>query len=151
MRLILVEDDEIKRGHILEFLSGWYPSAEVMCAISYSSGLDAVLDTPADLVLLDMTLTTFDVSADEDGGTPRKFAGMELLGQMDRFDVRTPVIIVTQYDFFEERENTATLQQLNSRLASTFPETYRGTVFYNQASDEWKGELSSRIRAVLGQ
>ena len=147
MKIILIEDDDIKRSHILELLAARYPEAEVVTAKSYNSGLEAVTMLNASIVLLDMTLTTFDVGSEEDGGSPRALAGMELMGQMDRHEVRTPVIVVTQYDVFQEGTGRSTLAELETRLYLAYPDLYRGAVYYNHASDAWKDSLAKLIEA----
>src|SRR5258708_830765 len=105
MRLLVVEDDENKRTQILGFLGERFSWVKVVAAESLQSGLKLIVSDQFDLILLDMTLPTFDVGIDEDGGRPRAYAGREILRQMDRRKIATPVIVLTQFDRFGEGNN----------------------------------------------
>ena len=99
MRVLLIEDDENKRGQLISFLKEEIADVVVGVAASYHSGLRGVLDRSSDLVLLDMTIPTFDIGVEESGGRSQLYGGREILGkQMDRLDIRIPVIVVTQFD-----------------------------------------------------
>lgn len=149
MRILVVEDDENKRAQIGNFLKNAYPSTGVTYAMSMQSGLTSIIDGGIDLIILDMTMPTFDITAEEDGGRPQAYAGREILKQMDRFNIRTPVVVVTQFDKFGEGSDSLTLSELNEQLHQSHPQSYRGVVYYDVAVEGWKEELSSMISAIL--
>jgi CheY-like chemotaxis protein len=101
-----------------------------------------------DLVLLDMTMSTFDVQAEDDGGRPISYAGREILRQMDRFEIKTPVIVVTQYDLFGTGLETMSRKDLDKLLSKEHSDTYRGMVFYNAVEDAWKATLTKLATKV---
>jgi CheY-like chemotaxis protein len=117
MRLLLVEDDDNKRLRLLSMLQS--VTSDVDCAASYQGGLKALLRDSYDAVVLDMTLPTFDISEEDDGGRPQALGGRELLRQMKRRRIKSPVVVVTQFDQFGERRDALTRQQLDTELRSS--------------------------------
>jgi CheY-like chemotaxis protein len=142
MRVLLVEDDENKRQHLVSFLGEIVPGAEIETAESYSSGVRAIVDGRRlpDLIILDMSLPAFDISASEHGGGSEVYGGREILEQMNYRGIAVPVIVVTQFDRFGEN-NSVTLKQLDEQLASEYGENYRGAVFYNSGREGWRPKL----------
>lgn len=145
MKILLVEDDENKRVELDKFLRNQFPGNDVSLAKSYHSALNSVIKDPHDLILLDMTMPTYDINAEEDGGRPQHYAGREILRQLERRKINTPVIVVTQFDVFGEGLGALTRAQLDLQLRHEHSANYRGTIYYNAASDAWKVELKSAI------
>lgn len=139
MKILLVEDDDNKRLRLLSFLQA--NSFEVDCAASYQSGLRALLQKRYDAIVLDMTLPTFDINEDDDGGRPQALGGQELLRQMKRRRIASPVVVVTQFDQFGERQDALTRQQLDTELRNHHGDIYVGLVFYNSTIEGWKEQL----------
>lgn len=154
MDILLVEDDDNKRSQLEAFLRETTPGASVDCARSLQSGLRQITSHPYDLVLLDMTLPTFDIGVDEDGGRPQAYGGRELLRQMERRGLATPVIVVTQFSRFGEGSDARTLGQLHQQLQAEHPRTYQGRVFYDAGVSGWQealAELIERTRSRPGR
>ena len=150
MKVLLVEDDENKRAQIAGHLRNSPRVSSVDWAGSYSSALKYLISKSYDIVVLDMTLPTFDVSPDDDGGRPQALGGQELLKQMKRRAITTPVVVVTQFDRFGERRDALTLEQLDRQLSTDHANIYIGSVYYNATVEGWKDQLSSFINRVLG-
>lgn len=148
MTILLVEDDENKRTLVEEFVRTEFPQTELKTARSLRSALNALLNARFDLVLLDMTLPTFDVSVDEDGGRPQAYAGRELLRQMDRRKIETPVVVLTGYESFGRDADALTLGQLDTQLREQHPQTYLGAVFYDATVSGWREALASIIAGL---
>ena len=147
MRLLVIEDDENKRMQIIEFIGRVMPEAEIVTAASYQSGVRGLLRATYDLVLLDMTMRTYDVTPEEEGGRPQSYAGRSILRQMERRDIGTPVVLVTQFDRFGEANDLLTLAELDQQLQREFPRIYKGAVYYNPAEAGWKEALMRKIGA----
>lgn len=145
MRLLVVEDDENKQLQILAAIRDISPTAKIDTAQSFNSGLSKIVTASYELVLLDMTMPTYDIDADEEGGRPQTYAGREILRQMKRRGIVVPVIIVTQFDRFGEHNQIMTLEQLDEQLYQEFPRTYRGVVYYNPAHETWKHDLAAKV------
>ena len=149
MDVLIAEDDENKRSQLEAFIRKTFPQAKVSIARSLQSGLRLILRQKFDYVILDMTMPTYDISADEDGGRPQALAGREILRQLDRRDIVLPVIVLTQFDRFGEGEDTLTLSELDTQLRTQHPQTYRGSVYYNPALEGWKKELLNTIKKIV--
>jgi CheY-like chemotaxis protein len=145
MKILVIEDDENKRLQIIGLIKETFITAAVTTAASYQSGVRALLDGPFDLVLLDMTMRTYDVTPEEEGGRPQAYAGRSILRQMERRDIVNPVILVTQFDRFGEANDLLTLEEVDKQLQLEFPAIYKGAVYYNPAVAGWKEALLARI------
>jgi len=145
MKILLVEDDEDKRRQVSEFLTGAVLGVTLKAARSLQSGLQAILTKEHDLVILDMTMPTFDITAEEDGGRPQAYAGRELLRHMKRRSIETPAIVLTQFDRFGEGPDSLTLGELNEELRVAHPGYYFGAVYYSVTYEGWKKELADLI------
>ena len=148
MNILIIDDDEYKRGQIMNLLVEAIPDAYVEEARSLQSGLKAIMEGGHNLVVLDMTMPTFDITAEEDGGRPQAFAGRELLKHMKRRRIEVPSVVVTQFDRFGEGANLQTLEELDRELRESSPEHYCGTIHFNVAYDSWKEELKLVARRI---
>ena len=144
MHILIVEDDDDKRGQIVKFVSEEI-SRNYLEVRSLQTALRAIIKEKFDLILLDMTMTTFDVASGQQGGRPQSYAGKELLLQMARRDIRYPVIVVTQFDIFEPNGEKITLEQLDQDLYRQFPEIYLGAVHFNVKYDDWREKIKELI------
>ncbi|MBW9051088.1 response regulator [Rhizobium mesosinicum] len=144
MKLLIVEDDEEKASRVSEFMTATYRPESTNIARSFQTGLRAALEQSFDLLLLDMTMTNFDRSVQDDGGRPHPFAGREILRQLLREGVHLPVIVLTQFGRFGEESEAMTLAELEAELRSRFPD-YLGIVHYRSNADNWKGQLRTLI------
>lgn len=145
MNTLLVEDDDDKRQQIASFLKELFTS-EVTEAVSVQSGVRALMKQKFDLVILDMSMTTFDpTSSDKTGGRPQSFGGREILLQMKRRGVESKAIVVTQYDLFGQGSEVKTLEELDKELRESFPVNYVGAIFYSSRFSGWQDKLNKMI------
>jgi len=148
MKILIVEDDEDKRRQISEFLATIVPDLKLNEARSLQSGLHSIMAKAHELVVLDMTMPTFDITAEENGGRPQAYAGRELLRHMKRRNIRTPAIVLTQFDRFGKGADSLTLEELDKELRASHSEYYLGTVYYSVTYEGWKEQLANLIRSV---
>jgi CheY-like chemotaxis protein len=146
MRVLLVEDDENKWSQVSAFVKQAAPDIQLEIARSLQSGLRAVRTSPPDLILLDMTLPTYDVGPDEPGGQIHPLGGREFLAQLDRFDIEVPVVVVTQFETFGKDRDVMKLTDLDIDLRKRYANIYRGTVYYHAAIEDWKESLRRYIQ-----
>ena len=147
MMILLVEDDERKMNQVVDYISSKGAHYKVDVRRSYNSGLKAVMTSCYDLILLDMSLPTFDVSA-QAGGRPMAYAGRELLEKVARRKFDCKVSIITQFDYFGEGEDMKSLDQLTCELVSDFGDIFLGTIYFSSLTDEWKERLSQLLIQV---
>src|SRR5437762_9859016 len=100
MKILLVEDEETKRRQVMDLISQKFSEFGIDEAKSLNSGLRKIAGGAYDLVILDMTMPTFDITLDEDGGRPQAYGGRELLRHMAQRGIKTPVVLLTQFDRF---------------------------------------------------
>ena len=148
MRVLIVEDDENKRDHLAVFLRGTLRDIVIECAASYNSGVRKVIEFIPELILLDMTLPTFDITAREYGGASELYGGRDILEQMDYRDIHIPVIVLTQFDRFGDLDETITLEELDRQLAREYGLSYKGAVYYDSAREGWKSSLKKKMLAL---
>ena len=77
------------------------------------------------------------------------FGGREFLRQMKRFRISIPVIVVTQFETFGNPPHTKHLKDVDSELASDYPQIYLGVVYYHAAIHGWKEDLLRLIRSAM--
>jgi chemotaxis response regulator CheB len=148
MRILIIEDDELKRAQLALLIQTNDAMAFIEFAKSMNSGMRAVLENSYDLILLDMSMPTFDVDVEENGGNPQYYGGSEILYEMDRHNISTPVIVVTQFDKFGEKNNELTLNELDHQLKEDILRNYKGAIYYNSALNDWKIELINKIQEL---
>jgi len=148
MKILLVEDEDLKRNEIIAFLKDSAPFCFLDLAKSLQSGLKSILHNQYDLVVLDMTMHTYDVSIDEEGGRPQAFAGREILRQMSRRKIDTPVVVLSQFDRFGEANNLITITELDSELKKNHPSIYIGAISFSSKREGWKNSLLKIINTL---
>lgn len=144
--ILLVEDEAPKRKHIRDLLTELAPRARTSTARSVNSALDILMKDRVDLLLLDMSLPTFDVGDRENGGRPQGFGGTEILRHITMSEIECPTVIITGYEGFTlESGATVDLAQLRAELLDEFPSLLRAVLHYNSTFDEWKTVLAATL------
>ncbi len=115
MKILLVEDDEDKRDQLSTFLLT-NVSDDLIITKSLQSAIRALISNTFDLIFLDMSMTTFDITPTEMGGRPQPFGGREVLLQMKRRSIFTPVVVVTQYDRFGQGDDETSLSEVGQTI-----------------------------------
>src|SRR5690606_11551523 len=145
MKILLIEDDKKKIEDIKEFLLSFYNYSSLVIKESYQSGLRELIKNKYDLLLLDMSIPTWDKSIDEPGGNFEKFGGYKILKEITRKKKPIKTILITMFDDFGESDTSITLSQLDNLLKTEFPNIYIGAVYYNTREEKWKSDLSDFI------
>jgi CheY-like chemotaxis protein len=152
VRLLLIEDDAFKAKRICKFLADRFPSHEVNVERSVSAGLSRIFSQPApEAILLDMSLSTYDVGPRETGGRPQNFGGIAVLEHMSRRNFLVPVIVITQFDTFPKDNGEMSLEDIRADLRKRYPAAFAGLVYYSSREAEWEGTLIGLLNNVLSQ
>lgn len=142
IHVLLVEDEAPKRDKIVSYLNGLDLQLSIRTANSVNSALDELDKRLPDILLLDMSLPTFDISERESGGRPQGFGGIEVLRFMSFSELLCPTIVITGYDaFLREAGKTVDLVELRSELEAEFPKILRDVLQYDSSYDTWKTSL----------
>lgn len=146
MKVLLIEDDLNKIRRIAEEIHGFRTDVKITEAKSYRSGMQCLMTDVFDLVLLDMSLPTFDITEDEDGFQVDPFAGQSILAEMDRKGIKVRTAVITMFETFGEGNDVMTLPELDKHLSERYPQLYRGAIYYNSAEVTWKDSLKKLIQ-----
>lgn len=149
MKILLIEDDKKKIEDIKEFLISFYDYSNVVIKESYQSGLREIIKNKYDLLLLDMSIPTWDKNINESGGNFEKFGGYKILKEITRKKKPIDTILITMFDDFGESDTSVTLSHLNKILVKEFPNLYKGVAYYNTREDNWKTELDLLVKPYM--
>lgn len=144
--ILVVEDEQPKYLHIKNYLEELCANAIFEQCKSVSSALNKLEDELPDLLILDMSLPTFDISEFEKGGRPQGFGGIEILRSMLLEKHQCPTIIITGYPaFINDSGETVDLEELSKELLSNFNPFLKGTLHFNSTFSEWRVKLKKLL------
>ena len=149
MRILVADDEEPKLTSITEWLSETDSSLEVLVSRSVRTTIQMAVEHCPDLVLLDMSLPTFDIARGESGGRPQGFGGAEVLRHFDGHNLRTKVIVITQYEGFENNGKKFGLDELSDTLRREHASIFVDCLHSNVVNDEWKAQLAVHLISIL--
>lgn len=143
----MVEDYEEKANSIRAFLAQEFPDCDVFQCSSYNSAQEEIFERgdKYSLILLDMSMSTYDLSSDASGGLPEPSAGQYILEGMFLRQIVTPVIVVTMYNVFERKQ----LDAFDVELKQNYPQNYKSYVYYSPQKNDWKKQLKLKINDII--
>lgn len=141
MKILIIEDDEFKEAKIAEVTQDALPDASLRFARSVNAGMTKIEEERPDVILLDMSLTTFEVTSEEPGGRPQNFGGLEVLSIMQRLGLSIPTIVITQYRRFMKGDDEVPIDHLARELSAEHPESFQTIIYYKMSQGKWKSEL----------
>ena len=149
MKILLVEDEAGKREDLREELSQLLSqhSPEIIEKESLRSAWRALSTGAYDLMILDMSLPSSDVSDDSAPNEPESFAGREILDQMRLRQIFVPVLVVTQYRTFEK--GTVSLEELVEGFSEKYAPFFRGYIYYSASSANWRKQLNLHLQEII--
>jgi CheY-like chemotaxis protein len=146
--ILLVEDNAHKRDRTHAFLTETFPNAVIEVASSYTSACRYVAQQVFDVIVMDMSLPTFDKSASESGGRFRTFGGREVARKVVRRSAGSKIVFLTQYPTFRDDVRSVTLSALGDELAEECGNQYVGIVHYDSSKSQWKDDLAKLISGI---
>lgn len=148
MLLLLAEDEDSKRERLKAFLSDALAGWSVQETKSVRSTIDALRQQTPSILILDMSLPTFDIAAGEPGGRPQGFGGIEVVRYLERDGLAVPIIVVTQHPAIPKDGQMIPLAGIEQMVMEESPSNFKGLVYYNTLTGGWKGELLSLLTAI---
>lgn len=143
VRILIIEDDKNKSSQIIERLKNQYSNLTFSEKRSFQQGVKSLRNSSFDLLLLDMTLPTFDIDTNSGGGKIRNFAGMEILEEMLQRDIILKTIIITQYESFGEEQ--VTISQMRRILKQKYNKNFIEIIYYSSSSKSWFESLTKLV------
>ncbi len=148
MRVLVIEDDEFKAADILRAIEELDRAIETERAASVTSALRKITTEDFDLLVLDMSLPTFDLSGPGGGGSPQGQGGVEVLRLAKWLGKDTPVVVVTQYPDIEIDGREAPLSVAAARLSTRFEVDVKLCILYEFDSDVWRSRFVDVVVAL---
>ncbi|HIF9367323.1 TPA: hypothetical protein ACX6RZ_003312 [Photobacterium damselae] len=149
MKVCMIEDSQQKAEKIISFLRSKFAVEDIYCFGSYQSGLKFIKKENPELIILDMTLPTFDRIAGKREGRMRPFGGVDIMRKMQLKGIKSKIIVVTQFSVFDDGEERVDFKTLFSRCKSDFGDIFIGSVKYSHSSESWLDELNVFIKKAL--
>lgn len=149
MIIYLIEDDDLKATRLIEYINTYFPKGEISRFFSYQSGLRALQQTLPDLLLLDMTIPTFDPGPKRREGRPRSLGGKDIMRKMLHGNLNTKVVVVTQFGNFGEGDTSINCEQLKQSCKQEFPGLFCGLSQYHASSTDWRLELDEILESAF--
>lgn len=143
MRVLIIEDTAAKMEVVEECVKDFYEEWEFTEAMSYSDGIQKIYQKEWDLILMDMSLPTYNISHTESGGTKKPIAGKELMARMLSRKIFIPVIIITQFDIFGDNQS---LESLNKEFEENYTKIWKGTISYDKPG--WQEQLIKQLEKI---
>lgn len=127
--ILVVEDNEFKRKRIVEVIYAEFKEVVVTECYSFTSAWKMISRTQYDLVLLDMSLPTFDKSSSESGGDFRVFGGKEIARKMKKRNCHSKFLFITQYKNFSDTINSYSYESLRDELLKQYKDKCLGFIY----------------------
>lgn len=144
MKILIVEDNLNKLKQIREVLEKKYLQCSITEAYSFSSGVKRIYEGNWDLVILDMSLPTYDITHTESGGDKKPIAGKNIMKRMLNRKILSSVVVITQFETFDD--DRISLETLNKEFEESFTQIWKGTVYYGD--DGWSVRLENVLDKI---
>lgn len=146
MSILIIDDEIVKRNELSQFISELTIMKEIHYGQSYTSGLRAIIKYKPKLILLDMSMPTYDpTQEDPRGGRPLSMAGHYLLKEIKRKKINTKVIVFTQHPYQEIKNINKSLDEITAMFHKEFPDIFIDSIFYNVTENNWKNKLQTLL------
>jgi CheY-like chemotaxis protein len=148
--VLIAEDDEPKLLRLKDFLGTEFPDCQIEARRSATTALAALREKLPDLLLLDMSLPTYEIGPGEQGGRPQDFGGLAVMDFMAFEELNAPVVIVTQYETFPiAKGEDMTLEDVAAKAKDDHPGIFKGLVYYNSVMSTWQEKLAELVRGII--
>lgn len=143
MKILLIEDMPRKAESIKNVLHCYFPEIELSEETSYHAAIENISEhgKDYDVVLLDMSMNTFNVSVEENGGIPEPFAGVRILEKLFLNEIDTKVILISMYHKIEGKD----IKEIGDELTEQYPNLYDGFILFSFDRNDWKFKLKNYI------
>jgi CheY-like chemotaxis protein len=143
--VLVVEDDDYKATDICKVIEEQLLGVAIVKVASATSALFEISEGEFDLVVLDMSLPTFDLSSPGGGGSPQSQGGIEVLRLARRLQATLPFIVVTQYPDVEFDGLEVPLAEAAARLSARFNANVMSCIAYEFDRGSWRPALTASL------
>lgn len=135
MKLLIVEDEDLKMKDIQRFITEAFPSAVVDCTTSYADAVKLCYSVLYDFVILDMNIPQYG-NGDNDKAILSN-GGEMIIRELYSEDITVKFAFVSQY----ETVGDESIENFDERMKTYCPNTYCGFIFFEANDDAWKQKL----------
>lgn len=145
MKILLIEDNDLKKEKVRAFILESFLGAIVETASSYNTGMTLALENSYELIILDMSIPTYEKTESNRGGRFRVFGGREIAQRLKKMNRLPPFLVLTGYKDFKNDNEKTTFEQLSETMEKV-DGNFLGMIHYESASSKWKSEAIAAIR-----
>lgn len=138
-KILVVEDDTLKGRQIVNFTKSINNNIIITQKGALNSGLLELTKNEYDLVILDMSLPTFDNNESEHF---QPYGGLLFLDEIKRKKYKVPIVIITQYASFGEGKGETTLEEIDLNCRNKY-QNFKEIIYY--LDDAWQEKLKKYI------
>lgn len=146
--ILLIEDSPHKKAKIIDHLRSINSLMKIFEAASFASGCQAIDNKIYDLVLMDMSLPTYDRSGSQSSGRFRTFGGREIARKIIKRSEPTKIVFITQYEAFSDKGRSYSYESLKKELQDECGAFFGGMIFFDSAKTSWKDDLTNIINKL---
>lgn len=148
----IVEDSALKASNISSFFAHTFSFLrQPDISGSFQAAMRAITKSKPDLIIMDMTLPTFDRKPNAREGRMRPIGGYDLMCKMKHKSIYASVIVVTQLETFGEGDEEVSFTEITSRCKRDFPDMFLGSVYYDQSGLNWQAELERLVNSFFSK
>lgn len=148
-QVLIVEDDEYKLNSLVLAIESVPVVVEIKVAKSFTSAVHLLKKNCYDLIVLDMSLPTFDATDAQAGGDAQGFGGRRVVRIAEEYGNSSPTILVTQFTVYEDLGQSLTVSDLSLQISDQLGEFFMGTVAYDRASQDWIAVYQNLVQKAL--
>lgn len=146
MDILVIEDNPLKRKKISDFLLE-FSGFSVVEAASRNSGINQAMIGSFDLMVVDMSMPTFDRTDVSHGGRFKVLAGKEIVSHLARRGRLAPFVVLTGYKDFSVNSENLSIEQIDD-LLKVVGHVYKGCIVFDAADSFWKDRLLEVIESL---
>lgn len=143
MKILIVEDEDLKMKDIQRFVSESYPDAVIDQATSYADAVKYCYSVIYDFVILDMNIPQYG-NSDHDKSIVSN-GGEMIVRELYSEDIFIKFAFVSQYETVGEES----IDSFDERMKTYCPQTYCGFVYFEANDDGWKLKLLDILKSNL--
>lgn len=138
--VLIVEDDTYKEQQIVNYLKSKNNSIMITRNHSINSALRNVYKNNYDLIILDMSLPTFDTNEPEHF---QPYGGLIFLDELKRLKSSIPVVILTQYARFGEGDTEISIETIDETCRKKY-QNYKEILYF--LNSDWENKIIKYIK-----
>lgn len=148
--VLVVEDDQPKLSAITNFFRENFANWSIEEARSLTSAISKLGATRYDLVVIDMSLPTYDINETTmGGGNPQGFGGEDVI-RFTAFEwPDVEMVVITQYDEFQDGDGSSSrsLKEIGQSLSAEIGRNFLGVVSYSGQHGDWQISLTQLLES----